>query len=81
MRGQGTPLNCLLALDFIDSAFLCHSLLKVRALEAQMVEKGTSRIRGTRQNALHGDTLVNTFYYKSKGCSPTANGNCSQVLP
>lgn len=56
MSGQGTPLNYLLALDFIDSAFLCLSLLKGQALEAQRVEKGTSRIGGTGQNAFHWDT-------------------------
>lgn len=57
MSGQGTLLNYLLALDFIDSAFLCLSLLKGQeALEAQRVEKGTSRIGGTGQNAFHWDT-------------------------
>lgn len=56
MSEQGTLLNCLLALDFNDSAFLCLSLLKGQALEAQRVEKGTSRIGGTGQNAFHWDT-------------------------
>ena len=56
MSGQGIPLNYLLAIDFIDSAFLCLSLLKGQALEAQRVEKGTSRIGGTGQNAFHWDT-------------------------
>lgn len=81
MRGQGTPLNCLLALDFIDSAFICHSLLKGQGPRSTDGKEGYIKDPRNWTECLTWGHLVNTFYYKPKGCFPTANGNCSQVLP